>query len=122
MTLFAEPGLRLQKARSGQYGADGAGVKLDVEGAQAGVIVPGTTAVVVGTVGIALVKLVGTFVSFLPSRLFLTTAPRVVHVRSMPTSGERKKFSAARTVVVVAPCNATDERYPLTDVVAVSDE
>jgi hypothetical protein len=104
------------------WSADGAGVKLDVEGAHAGVIVPGTTAVVVGFEGIALVKLVGTFVSFLPSRLFLTTEPRVVHVRIVPTSGERKKFSAARTVVVVAPCNATDERYPRTVVVAESDE
>jgi hypothetical protein len=54
-------------------------------------------------VGIALVKLVGTFGSFLPSRLILTAVPRFVHVRIAPTSGERKKFSAARTVVVVAP-------------------
>ena len=33
------------------------------------------------------------------------TEPRVVHVSIVPTSGERKKFSAPRTVVVVSPCS-----------------
>ena len=93
-------------------------MKLDVEGAHAGVIPFGTRAVVVGFRGIAVVKLVGTFGSFLPSRLFLMTEPRVVHVSIVPTSGERKKFSAARTVVVVSPCSTVAAAV----VVAESDE
>jgi hypothetical protein len=64
--------------------------------------------------GSAAVKDDGTVLSLSPSKLILIAAPRVVHVSSAPTSGERKKFSAARTVVVEAPPSAVIERYPAT--------
>jgi hypothetical protein len=96
-------------------------VKVVVDGAHAE-LVPVTTAEVVGVVGIAVVKAVGTAVSLFPSRLALTAEPSVVHVRIVPTSGERKKFSAARVPVAVAPRNAVSEMYPLTAVVVSIDE
>jgi len=97
-------------------------VNVAVVGAHAGAL-PFTTVVGVGmTVGIAVVKDDGTTLSLKPSRLPLIAAPRVVHVSSAPTSGERKKFSAARTVVVETPCSAAVERYPLTGDAAEIDE
>jgi hypothetical protein len=65
---------------------------------------------------------VATPVSLLPSIVPLNAGPSVVQVRTVPTSGGRKKFSAAFTVDVEAPPRTLLEMYPLAGAVAVIDE
>jgi hypothetical protein len=56
-----------------------------------------------------------------PSRLSLIAGPSSVHEMSVPTSGERKKFWAALTLVVLRPFNAVVDRNPSTGADAVID-
>jgi hypothetical protein len=82
--------------------------------------VPVTTDVATGAYGIEFMSPVGTAESLLPSIEDLMTEPSVVHVRIVPTSGVRKKFSAAVTCVAVPP--TADAMYELAGAVAEIDE